>query len=421
MTFGDYSAPAVPSLDQQRDALQKGLGRAMQWALSGHLDDGPLLWACRETQVFDTQCEGPRGEWLWRLVQTVGAVERFREPILHALHELADERSAIQLCELAKMYAIAGDSAFRIRLYEIVEQKPFSIIPWLGEKELIEMDGGQGMVSAARVRGRGLATRDWEWDDRSFIEDAVKQLGQAQVHELLEANLDEEVGRFWKSWRLEIKKKAEKSPVRSREQQMRAITVSEIISAAESEGPRFAYFRGWGKYADSGDVRAVLQRLWAAKNSKVIVNYLTIFSNRALPEFDARLIEFCRHPDEKVQMRAFQALSKNSSPVLRSFALAEIKKGLTDGSIASLFVNNYQPGDEEQILDALVFPEDENEQHWLLMDIGKVLENNPNADASKLALVIYGCTPCENCRFTALKLLERQHAIPPWMMERMHV
>jgi hypothetical protein len=30
----DFSPPESPSLDQQRDALQKGLGRAMRWAMT---------------------------------------------------------------------------------------------------------------------------------------------------------------------------------------------------------------------------------------------------------------------------------------------------------------------------------------------------------------------------------------------------
>jgi hypothetical protein len=148
----------------------------------------------------------------------------------------------------------------------------------------------------------------------------------------------------------------------------------------------------------------------------VIANFLTVFSNRALPEFDARLIELCGHADEKVQMRAFQALSKNRNPVVSRFALAKLEKGLSDGSIASLFISNYEPGDEGRILDAMVLPSDENELHWLLMDIGKVLKTNFDADASKLGIVVYRHTPCENCRFTALEVLQRQNAVPNWMM-----
>ncbi len=92
MKFGDYSPPSWPASDQQRDALQKGLGRAWQWAVNRRLKDEPLLEACLRDQRFDTQCEDSRGNWLWRMVGVVGAMPRFRVPILHALHELSDER-----------------------------------------------------------------------------------------------------------------------------------------------------------------------------------------------------------------------------------------------------------------------------------------------------------------------------------------
>ena len=104
----DYSPPHLSSLEQQRDALQKGLGRAMQWALHRRLHDEPLLEACLQDQRFDVQCEDPRGNWLWQIVRAVGATQRFRVPILHALHELSDERSANQLCELGRCYAETG-------------------------------------------------------------------------------------------------------------------------------------------------------------------------------------------------------------------------------------------------------------------------------------------------------------------------
>ena len=57
MKISDYSLPSSPSLDQQRDALQKGLGRAMLWAMQGRLNDEPLLAACLRDQRFDMQVE----------------------------------------------------------------------------------------------------------------------------------------------------------------------------------------------------------------------------------------------------------------------------------------------------------------------------------------------------------------------------
>jgi hypothetical protein len=415
--FGDYSPLSSPSLDQQRDALRKGLGRAMQWAMSGRLDDAPLMEACLRDQRFDMSVEDSRGNWLWQMIQAVGGADRFRVPILHALYDLSDDYSAGQLCELAKHYAKEGDSAFRTRLYEIVERKPFVDSPWLGEEEIIELDGESALVIAIEVRGRGLTNRDWAWDDERLIEQAIERFGEGPVSQLLDNSTDEAIREFQRMWHQGMKKKAEQKPVLSHKERVRAITANEIIAAAESEDTGFGMFRGWGMHAAPTDLGIVLQRLWATQEPKVIARFLTVFSNRALPDFDARLIELCQHSDAEVRRRAFSALEKNLHRLIREFALTGLAKGFCDGSIVGLFINNYEQGDEQRILEAMEFPADESELHWLLMDVNKVLEKNSQADASQLGVIAYASTPCENCRFFALRLLHNQKAVPKWVKE----
>jgi hypothetical protein len=416
MKFSDHSPPASPSLDQQRDALRKGLGRAMQWAIGGRLDDGPLLEVCLHDQRFDGQVEDSRGDWLWKMVQVVGAAERFRVPILHALYGLSDDSSATQLCELARCYAKRGDETFRSQLYDMVGKKPFQYIPWLGEEEIIELDGEQGLLFAAQVRGQLLANRGWEYDDENSIRIAVERYGEERVNSLLEASSDEAVSRFREGWRREKQKTKERNPRESHRRKMTAITVQEILQAAESEDKCF-WFRGWGIHADEADLQRVLQRLWTAQNPSVIVKMLRIFSGRALSEFDARLIELCRHDDEEVRRWAFRALEVNKHPLIRDFALTELRKGIQDGSLAALFINNYRKGDEHLLLESMELPKDECELHWFLMRVIKVLEKNPEAECFPLGVIAYASTPCENCRFYAARLLHNQQVAPTWLSQ----
>lgn len=103
----------LSSLDQQRDARQKGLGRAVQWATAGLLSTGPLLNACLHDQRFDRQCEENRGEWLWKLISLTGSASEFRDPLLNAFRNANDEQNAHQLCDLALHFARSGDDGFR--------------------------------------------------------------------------------------------------------------------------------------------------------------------------------------------------------------------------------------------------------------------------------------------------------------------
>src|SRR3954466_16199359 len=123
MIIPDYSPAASPTMEQQSDAMRKGLGRVLQWAKAGLLNRDCLLRACLTDYRFDQQAEDSRGDWLWSIIQAQNCVDEFRPEILAALQELADERSANQLCELALQYARLGDQSFRSCLYEVVQKR----------------------------------------------------------------------------------------------------------------------------------------------------------------------------------------------------------------------------------------------------------------------------------------------------------
>jgi hypothetical protein len=413
----DFSRPASPSLDQQRDALQKGLGRAMQWAMTRRLDDEPLLAACLWDQRYDTQLEETRVIWLWEMVRAVDAVDRFRVPILHALYELSDDRSANQLCELARRYAEAGDEAFRNRLYEIVEQKPVADGNCVGEEEIICLDGEKAFLFAARIRGKQLANREWEWDDGMLVNCAIERCGEKRVADVLEQSTDPAIQLFRDGWREQKRAEAEHQELPSQRDRMREIGTSEIISKAESCECDYFHFRGWGMHADEADLEVVLRQLWKSTDPHVISNLLEVFSNRPLPTFDARLIELCEHGDSEVRRCAFNALENNEHALIRAFGLSQLEKGVCDGLVVGLFVRNFQRGDEQRILRVLELPDDDFEHHSLLMSVIKVLENNPEADVAQLAIIAYASTRCGFCRRGSAKLLIRQHVAPEWLTE----
>lgn len=417
MQLVDFAPPPSPSLEQQRDALQKGLGRAMQWALSGKLEDEPLLEACLRDQRYDKQCEPPRGEWLWQLIKAAGAVNRFRVPILHALYDLSDERSAYQLCELGGHYAESGDETFRMRLYEIVEKQPFAETLWLGEEEILRLDGESAFLFAARVRGESLSGRQWDWDDGWLVDQAIEKLGEERVIELLNQTQDRAIGAFRSGWQAQKEREEGREPRQTDQEEKHSISVGEILSAAESEHPQIDHFRfrRWGMSASEADLDTIVHRIRSARRPVVIARLLRVFSKRAAPSFAPQFIELARHADDDVQHWAAQALKEIELPLVRDYALAELKKG---GRFAvGLLEKNYQQGDEKRILESIELPDDEWRRHSLLLDIIRLLEANPEADPSTLAMIAYACTPCENCRHDAAHLLYDSSLAPGWLID----
>lgn len=409
----DFSPPASPSLDEQRDALQKGLGRAVQWARAGLLADDALLDACLIEQRYDTWVEDSRTEWLWQMIEMLGAQDRFRVPLLHALHDLAEERSAYQLCELGCRYAQTGDDAFRTRLYQIVESRPFADAPLLGDAELLRLDGCRALTFVARVRGDELSQREWDWHDGSFINEAIDLLGEGEVRNALDKAHEAGVLRFRERWAQEASQ-PQQQQVPTREQQMRSLSANDILAEARKARPSLATFRGWGIHAADSDLKPIVARLWKATESTEIVSLLRVLAKRALPSFDPRLIELCRHSDANVRHWAFNALENNSDPAIREFAFGLLQDA--DRYAIGLLVNNFERGDERTILEQLQVPSDPFEVHSILFDLVKLLESNDDADASRLGVIAYAITPCETCRLCAARHLRKQRAAPDWLI-----
>lgn len=416
----DYSPPSVPTIDQQRDALRKGLGRAVLWAKAGRLADDPLLAACLEEQRYDTQCESQRGEWLWQLIRIAGAVERFREPVLQALLDLKDERSANQLCELGCHYALAGDRRFRDRLYEIVERKPWPDDGRLGEDEIVRIDGEAGFLLAARVRGSLLPTDDREWEDRWLVSAADEILGEGRALALLQGSSEPSIQTFYERLGERERLEAPKGPEVPYEEGMRAITLDQVLSEAQSADCSSFRLRGWGKYADEADLARVVRHISSTSDPSVIANLLWVFRFRPAPQFVEPLIEMAQHPDAEVRRRAVIVLEQIEHPLVRHLAVTRLGQPDHAHRVVRLFRANFQPGDEQRIVDAIEIPEDQWDRHSLLMAVIGVLEDQPESHPSALGLIAYALTPCQNCRARAAEILIDEGIAPDWMWEECH-
>ena len=417
MNLVDYSPPKTPSLDEQRDALQKGIGRALQWAMAGCLEDAPLLEACLHDLRFDCQCEENRGAWLWQIIQAVNAEDRFRSILLEALQTVSDVGTGCQLCTIGVGYAGNGDEAFRSGLYRIVQEKPVKKFPRMGEREIIQLDGEIAFLFAAKLRGRELEVREWDWHDCVFIDEAVEQLGIDRINQAFGASTGQTTIRFRDEWHQQTCGKRDRKAPKKHAQRKKQITVGEVIAAADLSSNQSVNFQRWGMRADASDLETVFERLLSSRDPKAIANYLRVFSRRSLPCVVPEIISLYWHNDENVRRWTLNALEESAHPLVRELAEQELQKGVPGGRSLRLFVKNYQPGDEQHILECVDLPDEQNQLHWLLMDMVKVCESNSQADCSQLGVIAYALTPCTLCRYYAAKLLHSRGVAPSWLTE----
>lgn len=401
------------------DALPKGLGRALLWAKKGlwrHKD--LLLHACLHDLRYDRQCEESRGPWLWQLLEATGTTDEFRDAIFESLTTIDDGLAGQQRCELAVFYGRRGDDRFRQKLREIAVRKPDPTCPWLAEQELLDLEGEAGFLLIAQHRGASLAARGWDWDDRSFVAEAMAKLGEATVLELLarEAQTSSAMKRLHDGW-LAAQVEDARPQIESHAERMRNISLSTVIDIAEAKQRQAGLLRGWGKHAQDADLDVIRDRLFNTQDPATLAHYLWIFSNRPLREFDVRFLDLLDHADEQVRFRAFAAIGMNAHPAIRQFALDHLHDRIVEDNFLELFIRNFEPGDEARILHALPMPADIDQRHAMLMDLCHILENNPQSKCAELAEIIYFWTPCGNCRYNAVKRLIERQVAPPWLIE----
>jgi hypothetical protein len=169
---------------QFRSALAKGLGRA-KMHIEQFADEGlneAILDACLTCQVFDPQCEGTRGAWLYEIIMLTGDADRYRKPILDALlasPETATEYTAMQLATLACNYAEAGSAEARQAIFDRFAMRHAE---WgaIGADEIAYLDGLDGLAFVASAVGNAE-----DWIVECAIWSAEEEFGVNKVNDFL--------------------------------------------------------------------------------------------------------------------------------------------------------------------------------------------------------------------------------------------
>ena len=198
----------------------------------GLLADEPLLDACLHDKRYDGQCEENRGDWLWGILNATGADDRFRAEILQSLRLVTTERDAEQLSQLALRYAKAGNDDFKTQLYESSwSGNPLPDSPWVGEGQLLSLDGVEAFRFIVRIRGKLLKRREWDWDNSAIVDHAIEKFGEQCVTGILNDSTDSAISQFATAWRNRVSCPAD-APQQDHVERMRAISVKQVIEGA---------------------------------------------------------------------------------------------------------------------------------------------------------------------------------------------
>lgn len=375
--------------------------------------------ACLHNRVYDPQVEGSRVPWLMEILDAAGAADAFEAPILAAMADSRDCWDAMQFCEFAAAFACRGSEAARAALYRLFESAPIQHAPEIGEQQILELDGIEGMLFIARSYGTALR-RGEEREIYCFVESAAELLGPDAVDAAFaDAVADPDIHVLCKAL-AEIRKDVERSRAggAARDERIKSMAQQELFDAIDHRTSDRSLGTAWGRIARDDQLDAAALRLTVESDPMKHYDYLRIFWRRPYAGIVPHLVGMFDYPDEKLRRAARNALAQNRHPAVRALALARISAGMPGDGGVRLLIRNYEPGDHlliEKVLPAEGV--DEMQLHHLCFDLVDMFRENGPAKSAGAMRFVYDRTPCSACRHRAVELLLAAGAATPALIE----
>lgn len=384
-------------------ALRKGMGRAAAH-LREHGSQGveaDILHACVNSLGYDPQCEGTRGEWLWRLLDSVGMKEVARPRILQALRDATAQSNTwtvSQLFVLAQLYAEQGDPEARQVIYDRFDQQFRE--DWQGRDEIVSLDGLDGLVRVARVLGGRLLREPGYWLDDFMLSGAIEKFGEEAVMAALGelANTDVNVRAFLGEMQ---RQKSNANQVQKEQPK----SLHDVLLSIEEAKDRCIWLRRWGRKASREELSEVFRAMLKEDRPPQLLRYLRVFSIKPMPVLAAMVLQLAESDDEELRHASLEALSRVRDSKIREMAVRLLTKTQPELEAIQLFALNYVPGDHRFIESAIPVQAETDRIHGFGLDLTKVADEAKDSQLSNCLEWLYENGPCSECRYFVVRRL----------------
>ena len=406
------------SRDEFAKALRDGRGAALLHALDFGLEgiEDLVQAACLRNPAFDSQCEGSRGQWLYRMFKDTDSLARISIAVLDGLRDESGKYSRDQLCELAQLMAGDGntEAASALRVFVLGQEFSWEASQY-GCNSLVRVDGMPALIEIVRRYGNMLiADADHYVEDIDDLSKGAGLLPEAILALQELATRDQAIAAYMQDNARQKLRQARISDQGEEERQnaIRAEFLSRhplqsvLANAADAKGEYPSSYARFGRFASADDMEIVFQRFISEGDPEICLRLLWVFNNGSLPRLDSRLWEFAEHEDDRLREAALTAIAGINDPAVGKYGRERL--GLTGNPIyIQLLTKNRRPGDEHGILHVLkmwTFDDDDDVHHRSYAVEAFCKENRSPAISDLLEWI---CTnnPCSICRNDAFEIL----------------
>lgn len=405
-------------------ALRKGQGRALRHIVHYGISDYKdlVLEACLHNQNYDSQIDSSRAPWLFSMFHKTPFYDEFQEAILNGL-EFPSSWDLVQMCNLLREMAVAGDALARQRLKEIV----FDIATKDSEDEhiitetFIDIQSTDEFVELARIYGNRLLEDQTAFPFDGLIPEEKKQEFKELLYRYAQKDLS--IRNYWQYLDKRgcfddtpkiIDRDAAKRDWHNRARQL--FSLDQILEDARNKKGDFpGHYVTFGKHATKEELDAVYASLISENDPGVLMRLLWVFRRAELPRLEDVLFQWANGVDEGIRSSVIAALTQIKDEKVHELAKEKVtKQDLLgpDNDAIGLFHKNYEESDAELISSALssLMVNDED-AHALGYDLIALSESYEHSNLSNAMKWVYEYTPCTFCRYRALMQLKKFGAL----------
>jgi hypothetical protein len=392
-----------------RSSIRRGTGEA--YLLINKYPDinfsNEIIKACLKNFAYDGQCESSRAQYLFGLILLCDQ-RKIRLKVLTAVAtEQNDTWSLTQLFDLAKLFAMQGDTEARQLIYDRFYVKPINGSDWVGYTEIVDLDGLDGLLFIADKIGRSLEKNPDDWQDNSIIAYFEQMYpdtdAMAALNEVAEGN--PHIRRYLKN----VEKTENERIVNPR------IPFDNIVDEVLKSKRRFIR-----KEVSDEELDLLAQRLLTEKSEKDIEKLLFVFTKFKFP-LDSRLIlDIAKRKstkNKKLVDLAILALRLITGDEIRAFSLAEANKTKYPASLLRILKSNYSDGDDKILSHFAEIAVNEDDIESLAISYVDIYETNKTAECKQPIEVIYGKLTCAIHRRDLVKILQASNVLSDQIKE----
>lgn len=423
--------------------MQQGLGRCnivLQKSEKIEKYKDVVLWGCLHNLAFDTQCEGTRADYVYKLTKYFSDDEYFLNPIVEAFekYKSKDQWEFHHLTWLLQCFAadenkhafealqkkykflhsrLINKRSFRMYDFErdYFEAICFSLKALGGIDEILEIACDMGELFEKNPHYSGS---DFDW----FCSQMSDSFGGRKLNSILklEAEKSKYIKIFYENYTKALSELQSfiKTPI----EPLSALDIKKEIDEKGtlqiSEKVRFK------RLSEETEKEKLAKIIIDEPNEDKKAELLSTFTNLKIPFLfipHNTLIEYAKSTNENLKTVAIDILTECVSDEARAFGF-ELLKDEENNKIKAIkiLLCNYTKNDKDFLLSLLenikVDYDEENGWHEIGM---KILDLNDSGVKlpKEFLLYIYNTTLCSNCREYAIRALAKRRALTKDIIE----